>query len=565
MPKKRLEEHIGLVMVPDEKDSNILSVFVQGTGGSVFASITFITIGLLFNWLSLSLIFVAFFVFNIVIFLLLKTKGAKNIKKLHWIFHITTLGYGLIFLMIPVYVGELYAPLLIYIGILFAGFTSFKSSPIRLSYFIGSFLSVFIYILLMSNKVWEIPAYSLWIEATLLFFIAFFAYQVASLYILRQKKNEKEKEEREKFLEQVLNISPYPIFTKNLEGRYTYANNTFLESEWVNASNISTKRHLDIFEPGDYSNQVLEEDRRVIETGTALLNSINCLVSKKGEKRWIQYSKVPIKDKEREVIGILCVAKDITQQKITRLALEESEAKLRQKNEELEKYIKSNMQLENFAYLASHDLKEPIRSIVSFSQLLEHKTSEKLDETEKEYISFIASSAKNMSSLIDDLLRYSLVNSENQHITTFNPRQLLDVIVAELSSIISSAQAVVKYENLPTEIEADRNQLKQVFQNLISNAIKFSPSVESPVVIITSKATNKGWTFSVADNGIGIKPEFHERIFLLFKRLHSKTDYEGTGIGLAICKKVVAQHNGKIWVESEMGKGSTFHFTIQKL
>jgi signal transduction histidine kinase len=237
---------------------------------------------------------------------------------------------------------------------------------------------------------------------------------------------------------------------------------------------------------------------------------------------------------------------------------------LNQKNQKLEKYIESNLQLENFAYIASHDLKAPIRTIISFSQLLERNLKNKLDEDGKEYLDFVISASRNMRDLIDDLLAYSKINNEPIHKDTFLVQDILSAIKTEIQTTINEKNTLINWGDCSIEIDADMIKLKQVFQNLIMNAIKFQKPDIQPIINIGCKATTTHWQFYIKDNGIGIKASYFERIFNLFQKLHQKSEYEGTGLGLAICKKIVTQHGGKIWVESTFQEGTTFYFTIAK-
>jgi signal transduction histidine kinase len=237
---------------------------------------------------------------------------------------------------------------------------------------------------------------------------------------------------------------------------------------------------------------------------------------------------------------------------------------LNQKNQKLEKYIESNMQLENFAYIASHDLKAPIRTIISFSQLLKRNLKGKLNEDGEEYLDFIISASRNMKDLIEDLLSYSKINSQPIQKESIVIENILMAISAEIRTIIHKKNAIINWNCSLIEISGDLIKLKQVFQNLITNGIKFHKSNVPPIINITCKEKPNHWQFSVEDNGIGIKPDYFERIFMLFQKIHLKNEYEGTGLGLAICKKIITQHKGEIWVESIVGEGTSFHFTIAK-
>jgi PAS domain S-box-containing protein len=236
---------------------------------------------------------------------------------------------------------------------------------------------------------------------------------------------------------------------------------------------------------------------------------------------------------------------------------------LESKNEELEKYISSNLELENFAYVASHDLREPLRSIIGFSQLLQQKLTKTDNADVIEYLRFITESAQQMNRLINDLLQYSLVNTEH---TAKNIRTsfVIEKTILNLRELIHQTKAIINVGDLPDTIIGYEPKISQVFQNLIQNAIKFHQPNIAPIVTIYSSETPTHWHFRVADNGIGISSEYFDKIFLLFRRLHTRKNFSGSGLGLAICKKIVEQHHGQIWVESTIGHGTTFHFTIAK-
>lgn len=242
----------------------------------------------------------------------------------------------------------------------------------------------------------------------------------------------------------------------------------------------------------------------------------------------------------------------------------EAKKEIHDRNEELKKYIASNLQLENFAYFASHDLRTPLRSIISFTQLLNRKIGDRLSEEETEYMNFIISAGNNMQTLIDDLLSFSRINNAQPNIKAIEVKTFLEQVNTQLSSSINDNKAVIKIKKIPKTIFADQTKLSQLFQNLISNAIKFTTKDIVPSIEIKGVTNKHHWQFSVKDNGIGIEEAYKEKIFLMFKRLHTTKEYEGTGIGLALCKKVIEQHNGKIWFESVPGEGTTFHFTIKK-
>ncbi len=237
---------------------------------------------------------------------------------------------------------------------------------------------------------------------------------------------------------------------------------------------------------------------------------------------------------------------------------------LQSKNNQLVKYIDSNLQLENFAYIASHDLKAPLRTVSSFAYLLKQKSYGLLDEKSKGYLDIVVKSSGNMQLLIDDLLRFSRVGTQKIKLKTLNLEEILQRILIELNTNIIEAKAEIFIGNLPTKIEADESMMIQIFQNLIGNAIKFRRKNVNPIINVSSEDKGTYWEFCVKDNGIGIKEENHSKIFGTFEKLHSNDVFEGTGLGLSICQKISQNHSGDIWVEANENHGSSFRFTISK-
>lgn len=241
------------------------------------------------------------------------------------------------------------------------------------------------------------------------------------------------------------------------------------------------------------------------------------------------------------------------------IALTQAEM-LEQEIHHAQELVRSNAELEQFAYVASHDLQEPLRTIASYAKLLSRRYSGQLDEKGNRFIQYITEEALRMQALINDLLRYSRVGRQAQNVTLCDCAAVLDLVVSRLEGAISDSGATVIRGELPS-VMADETQLVQLFQNLIGNAIKYR-SEEPPVVQVAAQRQEGQWLFWVRDNGIGIDPKYAERIFVIFGRLHTHDEYSGTGIGLAIASKIVERHGGRIWVESELGQGATFYFTI---
>jgi PAS domain S-box-containing protein len=271
-----------------------------------------------------------------------------------------------------------------------------------------------------------------------------------------------------------------------------------------------------------------------------------------GGSRWISLSGEPLFDDAGKFTGYRGVGSDITERKSAELALREAHEELK----------RSNAELEQFAYVASHDLQEPLRMVSSYTQLLLRRFGERFDGDSREFMGYIVDGAARMKQLIEDLLAYSRVGTRGKDFREIPVEEALGRAVSNLRAAIQETSAAVSWDPLPTVL-ADDTQLTQLFQNLIGNALKFRSS-SVPRIHVFVANNEPAWHFMVRDNGIGIEPQYFERIFMVFQRLHNKADYPGTGIGLAICKKVVERHGGRIWVESRPGDGSAFHFTLPK-
>lgn len=273
--------------------------------------------------------------------------------------------------------------------------------------------------------------------------------------------------------------------------------------------------------------------------------------AKDGTFYWTDTVIVPLKKKAGKIDEYMAIKLDITKKK-------EAEELLNSK------YVKSlqqkNKELEQFAYIASHDLQEPLRTITSFSDILREEYDDKLDEQAKMSFKFITEATSRMSSLIKSLLEYSRLGHQ-QKLTTINCNTILKNIITDLNTTITQTNTSIKSEELPV-LKGSETGIRLLFQNLITNAIKFKKKERAPIIKISSEKKGTFWEFCVEDNGIGIAEEFQKKVFAIFQRLHLKNEYEGTGIGLAHCQKIVNSHGGEIWIESSPGKGSKFFFTI---
>ena len=264
----------------------------------------------------------------------------------------------------------------------------------------------------------------------------------------------------------------------------------------------------------------------------------------------------------------LAISRDITERKKAEKTLKKShdnlELKVKERTIELEKVINelkhSNEELEQFAHVTSHDLREPLRMITSFLQLLEKRYDNQLDDDAHEFIEFAVDGAKRLDSMINDLLKYSQVKSMTREFVQVDTEKVLDDTILNLKVPIEENNAIITHDPLP-KIIGDKEMLTQLFQNLISNSIKYR-SDKPPKIHISAVEEENQYRFSVKDNGIGISPDHLKRIFVIFQRLHTHEEYIGTGIGLSIAQKIVHQFGGRIWAESEKGKGSIFYFTI---
>lgn len=361
---------------------------------------------------------------------------------------------------------------------------------------------------------------------------------------------QKLKESEERFRLLIENVKDYAIFMTDPVGHIMSWNKGaehimgYIADEVIGKhfSVFYTKEEIEKGEPGHDLKMVKSKGR---------YESEGWRVKKNGKFFWSDISFTAMYDSLGKLKGYSQVLKDNTSRKMTEYALKE-------KSEEL---VRSNAELEQFAYVASHDLQEPLRMVTSYVQLLAKRYKGKLDQDADEFIAYAVDGSNRMRTLINSLLEYSRVNREKPF-EMIDLNIVLNEIKQNLNSQIEESNVVIKNSELPT-VYGDRVLISQLFQNLISNGIKFKGE-RSPEITITCKKLDDEYLFSIKDNGIGIQKEYTDKIFVIFQRLHSKEKYPGTGIGLAICKKIVERHGGRIWVESEPDVGSTFYFTIKK-
>ncbi|MDD5678585.1 MAG: PAS domain S-box protein [Kiritimatiellae bacterium] len=355
-----------------------------------------------------------------------------------------------------------------------------------------------------------------------------------------------------------------PLVTISAGGKITDVNEATIKVTGVPRDQLIGTDFSDYFtEPSKAS----EGYRQVFAKGSVTDYPLT-IRHKDGHLTDVLYNASVYKDTHGNVLGVFAAARDVT-------VLKQAEVELRRHRDNLEALVqertsklealnrelaRSNENLAQFAYVASHDLQEPLRIMANYSQLLEKRYKEKLDKDADDFINFIVDAAKRMQKLITDLLEYSHIGSKDANMTEVDCNEVVRKVTGTMSAIIESDHARVTHDNLPV-LTAHETGLIQLFQNLIGNALKFHDK-DPPLIHIAARRDKSGWIFSVRDNGIGIEPQYNKRIFHIFQRLHSRSEYPGTGIGLSICKKIVENHGGRIWVESETGKGTTFYFTI---
>jgi PAS domain S-box-containing protein len=383
--------------------------------------------------------------------------------------------------------------------------------------------------------------------------------------ITERKRAEDDLRDSEHRLRTVLDSLPVGVFLADSSGTVVFTNSS-VERIWGISTHVTSDQY------GEYKGRWLDTGKpvqpeqwalaRALQTGEPFTNDLVEIEAQEGKKKIIYNFALPIHGEGGQLLGAVVVTEDITErfhaQEQIRLAKESAEHLA-------DELARSNKDLEQFAYVSSHDLKEPLRMVTGFMGLFEKKYAGTLDAAGEQYIRYAVDGANRMQWLIDDLLSYSRVGSKGGKPVATDADKALERALANLHASIEESGARITSGPLPVVV-ADGAQLTQLFQNLVGNAIKFRTPDNggAPAIDIQARPDEDYWLFSVKDNGIGIDPEFKDRIFVIFQRLHTKDKYAGTGIGLAICKKIVDGHGGRIWVESALGQGSTFYFTLPK-
>ncbi|HEX2867447.1 MAG TPA: ATP-binding protein [Ignavibacteriales bacterium] len=336
----------------------------------------------------------------------------------------------------------------------------------------------------------------------------------------------------------------------DIKGTITYVNRKFCEISKYSSEELVGQNHR-IINSGFHPKEFFRSMYRTIAGGRVWRGQIKNR-AKDGSYYWVDTTIVPLTNREGKLSRYLAIRFDITSQK----KIEEELIKA------LLDIEQSNSELEQFAYIASHDLQEPLRMIASYSQLLTRRYEGKLDQKADQYITYITEGVQRMQTLIMDLLHYSRTATGKEELKTVDFNIIMTEVLTDLKVAIETSHADIKTSPLPV-LRANHTQIRQLFQNLIGNAIKFRGDIK-PVIEIKAQEESDDWLFSIKDNGIGIEPEYSEKIFMLFQRLNDRDKYPGTGIGLAVCKKIVERHGGRIRMESEPEKGTTFFFTLRK-
>ncbi len=410
-------------------------------------------------------------------------------------------------------------------------------------------------------------SYSFVLIGLLISMFKLFAKTEKQKILLEQAITEKEIEAKkvqksEALLTGFLDNSPSVMYIKDVNGKYILVNSLFEELFNVKSNDIAGKTDSEIF-PKEIANGFMQNDANVIAKNKQI--TIEEVAPHEDGNRTYISQKFPVYDKDNKVYAIAGISTDITDRKIAEEDLKKYSQQLESKNKELQE----------FTYIASHDLREPLRKIHSFGERLKDKFSETLGERGNDYIERMMNASDRMQTLIDDLLNYSRVTSHGKVFEKINLKNVARAVISDLSVLILESEATIILSSLPT-ISVDESQLRQLFQNLIGNAVKFSKSDVLPEIKIYSEKISNDDESSkgirnedcvkiiIEDNGIGIDMEYSEKIFGVFERLHGRSEYKGTGIGLSIVKKIVERHNGKIILKSELDVGTKFEIYLPK-
>jgi chemotaxis family two-component system sensor kinase Cph1 len=345
------------------------------------------------------------------------------------------------------------------------------------------------------------------------------------------------------------------VAVTDVQGTITYVNNKFCAISQYSEDELIGQNHR-ILNSGHHPNEFFQQMYHTIANGEVWRGEIKNR-AKDGSTYWVDATIVSVGGADGKPQQYIAIRADITKRKLAEEALAVQALELSRRGDEL---ARSNMELEQFAYVASHDLQEPLRMIANYTQLLGERYRGKLDEQADKYIHYSVDGAMRMQSLIKDLLAFSRFGKAEIEFQTTDCSTVAEQALKNLQAAIHESGAVVNWNRLPM-VMGDPSELTKVFENLIANAIKFH-GAETPVIQIAAERRAHEWVFAVSDNGIGIAAENRKDIFVIFRRLHNRTEYTGNGIGLAICRRIIERHGGKIWVEDKAEHGCLFKFTL---
>lgn len=369
--------------------------------------------------------------------------------------------------------------------------------------------------------------------------------------VTQKKLLEQKSREQEEQIRLFVRHTPAAIAMFDDNMRYMVVSDRWYKDYGLVGENIIGKSHYEIF-PEISDMPEWKAIHKHSLAGSVIVREQDPFPRKDGSMHWLRWELHPWKTSNNKIGGLIMFTEDIT----GRMKAQDNLKKLNQQLTE------SNKELEQFAYVASHDLQEPLRMVSSFLQLLEKKYRSQLDEAALQYIHFAVDGSDRMKTLINDLLRFSRVGTSTDEIVPVDCNDIVANVIKVYDQKIRENNAIVEISGLPV-VKANKTQVEQLFQNLIGNALKYRGK-ETPHIEVGCEEDEALWRFYVKDNGIGIDPRFYDKVFVIFQRLHGKGEYGGTGIGLAICKKIVERHGGKIWIESVLEKGSVFYFSMPK-
>jgi PAS domain S-box-containing protein len=373
---------------------------------------------------------------------------------------------------------------------------------------------------------------------------------------------------KHRLLNSVVEGTSDPIYIRDLEDRFVLANSACGRLFHRSGNELVGMRLCDVMSDGPYR-VIADSDGEIIRTGTT--RTVEEVAELDGVDRILLTTKGPYRDGDNKTIGTIGIARDITELRrldASRLEVLKRDISVRKHAEEhlastVAELKRSNDELAHFAYIASHDLQEPLRMVASYTQLLAERYKGRLDADADDFIAFAVDGANRMQQLILDLLAYSRAGANVGAPHEISSEQALQLALVNLQTAIAESGASVSHDALP-DITMDDRQLTQIFQNLIGNAVKYCGAEPPRVHVSCITSEPDEWIFSVRDNGLGIDSQYFEKIFVLFQRLHGRDEFEGTGIGLSICRKMLERIGGRVWVESQLQKGSTFSFSVPK-